>query len=582
MRFVLAVLALLWAGAAVATPAQDFQALLADHWAWVLRNNPEFATQLGERAYDDRLSDLSLAHIDASARDAAGFLARADAIPAQALSPADALNRDILRRVLAREVEGARFGQRAMIFGNRSGWHTNAAGWPDTLPFYGLADYRSYVARLKAYPAQNAAGIETVRWAVAHGFVLPCAAMGGFEKTIQGEIVGDPDASDFMKPFAHRPAAVGENDWAALRGEARATIRDSVIPAYRAFLRFYTADYAPHCRREIGASALPDGAAWYAFLARQETTTDLTPAQIHALGLSEVARIRAEMEQVAARAGFAGDRKGFVARLRTDPEYFPRSGDDLIAAASVMTKRIDGEMPKYFGRLPRLPYTVKPVPDATADGTTTAYYEPGSPESGRAGVYRVNLTHLDQRPLWELPSLTLHEAVPGHHNQIALQQELDYPLFRRHIAYFTAFTEGWGLYSERLGIPMGLYDTPERDMGRLSYEMWRACRLVVDTGMHTMGMSKAQAIAFMADNTALTPANIEAEVNRYIAGPGQALAYKIGELRIRSLRAEAEQALGPKFDIRGFHDAVLGQGSVPMDVLERQVRAWIAARRAAG
>ncbi len=514
MRLLLTVFGLLWAVTATAAPADDLHRLLDDHWAWILRNSPVYATQLGERAYDDKVEDLSLAHIDTSALEAAAFLARTDAIPAAALTPADRLNRDILKRLLKREADGARFGQRAMLFGNRGGWHTSAASWPEQLPFYTIADYRSYVARLKAYPAQNAQGIVTTRWALAHGFVQPCAAMGGFARTISGQIVSDADASDFLKPFARRPASIGENDWAELKTEARAAITTGVLPAYRDFLAFYEKDYAPHCGAKPGMAALPDGAAYYAYLAREETTTDLTPAQIHALGLREVARIRAEMDQVAARAGFPGDRNGFIARLRTDPKYFPKTGDELIAAASVMTKRIDGEMPKYFGKLPRLPYTVKPVPDATADGTTTAYYEGGAAESGRAGVYRVNLTHLDQRPLWELPALTLHEAVPGHHNQIALQQELDLPKFRRHAAFFTAFTEGWGLYSERLGIEMGLYDTPERDMGRLSYEMWRACRLVVDTGIHTMGMSKADAIAFMADNTALTPANIEAEVNR--------------------------------------------------------------------
>ena len=574
--------AALFAGTASAAPADDFHALLADHWAWVLANNPELATTLGVRTYDDKLADLSLAHIDRSAADAAKFLARAEAVPAAGLTAEDRLNREILERLLRREVDGARFGQRQMLFGNRGGWHTQAADWPNALPFYTLADYRSYIARLRAFPTQNAAGIATTRGAVQQGFVLPCASMEGFDRTISGTIADTADKSVFWQPFKTRPATITPGDWTALEADARAVIEQGVMPAYRTFLAYYTNDYAPYCRRAVGVSAEPNGAAYYAFLAREETTTDLAPAQIHDLGLSEVARIRAEMDAVVARSGFQGDRKAFIAHLRTDPALYPKSAAELIAAASVLTKQIDGEMPRLFGHLPRLPYTVKPIPDAIADGNTTAYYDQGSPENGKPGVYYVNLTHLDQRPLYELPALTLHEAVPGHHNQIALQQELSLPPFRRNIAFFTAFTEGWGLYSERLGIDMGLYDTPEKDMGRLSYEMWRACRLVVDTGLHAQGWSKQRAIDFMTENTALTSANIEAEVNRYIAGPGQALAYKLGELRIRALRAEAERRLGPKFDIRGFHDAVLASGSVPLDVLDAQVRAWIAARERAG
>ena len=280
------------------------------------------------------------------------------------------------------------------------------------------------------------------------------------------------------------------------------------------------------------------------------------------------------MVTVATNAGYPS-REAMIANLRSDPKYFAKTPEALMAAASRMAKIIDGKMPQFFGKLPRLPYGVREIPKETAETTTTAYYSGGSPESGIAGNYYVNTSKLDQRPLWELPALTAHEGVPGHHNQIALQQELTLPPFRKYAAGFTAFVEGWGLYSEHLGIEMGLYDTPEKNMGRLSYEMWRACRLVVDTGMHTKGWSKAQAIAFMKDNTALSDANIEAEVNRYISWPGQALAYKIGELKIRELRARAEAKLGAKFDLRRFHDAVLGQGPVPLDVLERQVDDWI-------
>jgi uncharacterized protein (DUF885 family) len=284
------------------------------------------------------------------------------------------------------------------------------------------------------------------------------------------------------------------------------------------------------------------------------------------------------MEQVAKKAGFA-DREAMIADMRSNPKWFTKTPEELLAATALMAKTIDGKMPSLFGRLARLPYGIRPMAAATAPGDTTARYQSGSPDSGLAGFYLVNTTKLDQRPLWEIPALTVHEAVPGHHMQIALQQELEMPDWRRNTAFFTAFVEGWGLYSERLGIEMGIYDTPQKDMGRLGYEMWRASRLVVDTGIHAKGWTKQQAVAFMKDNTTLTDANIDAEVNRYISNPGQALAYKLGELKIRELRERAERTLGPKFDLRRFHDAVLGQGSVPLDTLEAQINAWVAAEQ---
>ena len=376
-----------------------------------------------------------------------------------------------------------------------------------------------------------------------------------------------------------KPADASDAEWTAAQAEARRVIHNLIFPALTRHQAFFVDDYLPHCTTAVGVSAQPGGGAYYAFRIRQETTTDMTAAQIHALGQSEVARIRAEMVDVATRAGYAS-REDFITTLRTNPRYYAQSPEELMMRVALITRRIDGFMPRLFTRLPRLPYTIRQIPAETAEGTTTAYYYGGSASAGIAGTYYVNTSKLDQRPLWEIPSLSLHEAVPGHHHQIALQQELDIPMWRRNFTGFTAFVEGWGLYSERLGIEMGLYDTPETDMGRLSYEMWRACRLVVDTGIHSMGWSKEQAIAFMRDNSALSTANIEAEVNRYISWPGQALGYKIGELRIRALRTRAEQTLGEQFDIRRFHDAVLAQGPVPMDVLDAQIGDWIAAEQA--
>jgi uncharacterized protein (DUF885 family) len=574
------------AALAVAAPAQaqtatdSFKAVLADHWAWYLKTNPVQATTLGVRTYDKELGDPSLAAIDREAAEAKGFLARLDAIPTDRLSEVDRLNHALLRKELANQVEGDRFVQRAILFSNRRGWHLSFARLAERVPLFTLADYESYLARLAAYPEYNRKAIETTRTLVKAKATHPCAAMVGFERGIAAQVVDDPTKSDLYAPFLKpRPANITEAQWNDLSNRARQLVSTAVVPAYRDFLKFYTSEYQPACRKTFGAYAMPQGREWYAYRVRLMTTTDKTPEEIHQLGLSEVARIRAEMDAVVKRSGFQGDRAAYVEHLRTDPRYYPKTPDELLAVASVLAKRIDGEMPKLFGRLPRTPYTVKPVPAATAPGTTTAYYTQGSYEGAQPGVYWVNTSKLDQRPLFEMPALTVHEAVPGHHQQLSIQSELDLPEFRKHAVNFTVFTEGWGLYSERLGIDMGLYDTPEKDFGRLSYEMWRACRLVVDTGLHSKGWTRDQAIQFMLENTALSRGNIEAEVNRYMVDTGQALAYKFGELKIRELRSRAEKELGPAFDLRAFHDTVLENGEVPLDVLEPHVDAWIAARK---
>jgi uncharacterized protein (DUF885 family) len=550
--------------------------LLDEHWRWFLGANPVLATTLGVREHDRALGGgVTLADMDRRAAEAAAFLARLERVDTAGLTAGERATRAVVRRALAEQVEANQFGQRAVLFTTYYGWHTGFADLPDRHPFRDRRDYEAYVARLLGYPRYNRDAIATTRAALAGGFAQPCEPLVGYERTIAGSVVDDPERSRFLEPFARRPAAIPDSAWAALRARAVAAVRDSVVPAYRDLLAFYRADYAPRCRATAGVGSTPGGAAYYAFRVRRETTTDLTPAQVHQLGLAEVGRIERQMDSVAARAGFA-DRQAFVARLRTDPQYYATSPEQLLSAAATTAKRIDGEMPRLFGRLPRLPYTVRPIPAAVAEGTTTAYYGPGSLEGGRPGVYWVNTSRLDQRPLYELPALTMHEAVPGHHHQIALGQELDLPPFRRHGAAFAAFTEGWGLYSERLGEELGLYDTPAKQMGRLSYEMWRACRLVVDTGLHAYGWTRRQAVDYMLAHTALAPANVDAEVNRYITWPGQATAYKVGELRIRALRERAERALGARFDLRAFHDAVLELGPVPLDVLEAHVDAWIA------
>ncbi len=574
----LAATALMAAAPLAAAPSADLARVIADHWQWALTNDPFLATEVGDHRGDGKLPDASLAAADRAAATEAGFIARLDRIDT-GLTAAERVNKGVLRRMLADDVAANGFGQRAITFTTYSGWHTGFASYPDQATLRAATDYDGYLARLAAYPAYNRQQIEVTRTGIAAGYAQPCAPLKGFESSINAHIVTDPEKSVFWAPFAKpRPATVSLAEWSAMQARAKMLITTAIVPAYRDLLAFYTAEYAPKCRATFGIGATPDGAAYYAHRAAVMTTTAMTPAAIHALGLTEVARIGAAMDKVAADAGYPS-RAAFVAHMRTDPQFYAKTPQELLEKSAYTNKQIDDWLPKLIGRLPRLPFTVKPIPLDQAEGTTTAYSEPGSVAQGRAGAYRVNTTHLDERPLYELPALTLHEAAPGHQTQLSLQQELTLPDFRKHMVSFTAFVEGWALYSESLGEEMGLYDTPEKKMGRYSYEMWRACRLVVDTGIHVDGWSRDRAIDYMLTNTALTRHNVEAEVNRYITWPGQALAYKVGELTIKRLRAKAETALGPKFDERAFHDAVLENGPVPMDVLEAHIDDWIAARK---
>ncbi|WP_246255681.1 DUF885 domain-containing protein [Parasphingorhabdus flavimaris] len=570
---------------AFATPAiaqQDsgLKDIVEAYWAYQLEQYPEFASSLGVDDPVGRVSDASLEAEDARVAKAKAWLAQLDAIDTASLSEDDKTNFGILRRSLAEQVEANSYGQRTINFTNRGGWHQNFASMQNNLPFRNAQDYRTYINRLKQYAKINEQSIAVANQALAGGYVQPCVSMEGYETSISGLITDNPEASRFYQPFLRkRPEAIDAVTFNALAEEAAGTITDIINPAVQKHLDWYNSDYAPNCATAPGISAQPGGAEYYDFRIRQMTTTAKSADEIHNIGVSEVARIRAEMVEVAKQAGY-DTREAFIEHLRTDPKYYAKTPEELMEKVARVTKVIDGKMPSVIGKLARLPYGIKEIPAETAEGTTTAYYNPGSPDVGIAGFYYVNTSKLDQRPFWEIPALSVHEAVPGHHQQIALQQELDMPDFRKHGAFFTAFVEGWGLYSERLGIEMDLYDTPAKNMGRLSYEMWRACRLVVDTGIHSKGWSKQRAIDFMTDNTALSEANIEAEVNRYISWPGQALAYKMGELKIRELRGKATRELGDKFDLRAFHDVVLGQGAVPLDMLEDQVNRWIKATKA--
>jgi uncharacterized protein (DUF885 family) len=404
----------------------------------------------------------------------------------------------------------------------------------------------------------------------------PQVALRGIETSIQPHVVADPETSVFWEPFARLPESLPAAERERLREAGRAAIRDAVVPAYREFLDFVTRVYVPGARATVGARDLPGGEAYYRHRIRVFTTLDLDPEEIHRLGLEEVRRIRAEMDGAMRATGFDGDFAAFLDFLRRDPRFYAKTPDELLERAAWIAKRMDGQLPALFKTLPRLPYGVAPVPDHIAPKYTAGRYVEAPRGSTQPGWYWVNTYALASRPLYNLEALTLHEAVPGHHLQIALAQELEeLPPFRR-FSYLSAFGEGWGLYSEWLGKEAGFYTDPYSEFGRLTYEMWRACRLVVDTGLHALGWSREQAIAYLAGHTALPLHEVETETDRYISWPGQALAYKIGELEIKELRRRAERELGPRFDVREFHDAVLREGSVPLPVLEQSIARYIA------
>lgn len=557
----------------------SLQQIIADHWSWTLEQDPTFATSLGVRDYDDRLGDPSLAAFDAGVAAEKEFLRRLEALDKSALTDDERLNFDLLALDLKNDIDGAAFGGKYMAITNRYGPHTFITGLPDDLPFFTKADYESYVKRIGAVPDYMNAVIARLAEGVKAGWTQPCAPMEGYEATIRFHVVDKAADSALMAPFKSKPATISGGDWKKLKAAAESAVMKKAVPAIANFADFYEGAYKPACRPNVGASSLPDGAAYYAYRARLFTTTDMTPDEIHALGLSEVARIRKEMNATIKSAKFDGDFKAFQDFLRTDPRFYAKSPQELMEKNSLVAKKIDGELPKLFTRLPRMPYTLKEIPADIAEGTTTAYYERPAGDGSRAGVYRVNTSKLETRPFYEIEALTLHEAVPGHHFQIALAQELDLPEFRR-FGGFTAFTEGWGLYAESLGLDVGFYQDPYSNFGRLSYEMWRACRLVVDTGMHAKGWTREQAIDFMKENTALSEHNIKAEVDRYIAWPGQALAYKIGQLKFKELRERASKELGPKFDLRRFHDELLGAGALPLSLVEARIDRWIDAEKA--
>ncbi len=566
---------------AAPTASQQFADLLDEAWQFELKENPLQATETGDHRYDDQLPKVSLA--DAKRRNDAErvFLQRLQDIDRGSLTPAEQVSYDIFARQQREALEAFDFGAYLMPITDRYGFHIDFPELPRNLTFATVKDYENYIARLGGFDAYAAGNIELMREGIRRGMTVPAVIMQRYRQPIEAQIVDDPQKSRLYAPLLDFPEKVPEAERERLRTEAQAAIRAGVVPGYQRFLAFMQDEYVPHCRDTIAASALPKGRDYYRYCVRKFTTVDsLTPEEVHAIGKREVARIRGEMDKIIADVGFEGDGSGdkfaqFTEMLRTDKRFYAKTPDELVEQVSTILKRIDGQLPTMFGKLPRMSYGVREIPDYVAPQATFAYYQPPTGDGKRAGFFYVNTYNLPARPFYMLESLSLHEAVPGHHLQIALQQELpNLPPFRRY-GGFTAYVEGWALYSERLGKEMGFYTDPYSDFGRLTMEMWRACRLVVDTGMHYLGWTRQQAIDYMRENSAMPEHDIRAEVDRYIGWPGQALAYKIGELKIRELRDEAQHELGDRFDVRAFHDTVLATGSVPLDVLEANVRAWI-------
>lgn len=557
------------------TASQAFAALLDETWEWGLRQYPLFATQAGDHRYDDQLGQVSLAAEHDRLEARRGFLARLKAIDRSALAPDEQVSYDIFARQLGDDIRGAEFRTYLTPITDRWGFHVEFPELRRNMPLATVKEYENYIARLRGFSAYADGHIELMRAGIEADITLPAVIMRRYAEPLEAQIVNDPTESLLYEPLREFPSTVPESDRERLRAEARSAIAENVVPGYRRFLAFMRDEYVPHCRETIAASDLPDGREFYRWCVRRHTTVDISPEEVHALGLSEVARIRAEMDDVIREVGFDGDFAAFAQFLRTDPQFYAKTPDDLLKDVSLILKHADGQLPKLFGRLPRMPYGVRQVPEFIAPQSTAAYYQPPTGDGRQAGFFYVNTYDLPGRPLYMLEALSLHEAVPGHHLQLALQQELhNLPKFRQ-FAGFTGYIEGWALYSERLGLEMGCYQDPYSNFGRLTMEIWRANRLVVDTGIHYLGWTRQQAIDFMRQNSAAPLHDIRAEVDRYIGWPGQALAYKIGELKIRQLRAAAESRLGERFDVRAFHDVVLGSGAVPLDVLEDNVHAWI-------
>jgi uncharacterized protein (DUF885 family) len=572
--------------------ARKFRQYLQDDWKQWMEEYPEMATQVGYPGQNRRWTDPSPAGYAAHEKHLRASLKTLLSIRRQDLPAGEQLNYDLYRQLLETAVEGLQYGDdpmpihgvvpanRWMPINQMEGIQQSAADAIASMPRTRVSDYEDMLARLEILAGAVDQIIANLQEGLKKGYTPPKITMRDVGKQVADLIPADALKSPLLEPFGKFPPAIGEGERERLTNQGKEIYSAKVAPAFQRLHDYLVSTYIPGCRENIAASALPDGAAAYAFHIRWQTTTQLTAEQIHEIGQAEVKRIHGEMEKVIAQSGFKGSFKEFTEFLRNDPQFYFEKTDDLVNGYRVIAKKIDPALAHEFGKLPRLPYGVTPIPDFKAPSQTTAYYQQGAPSAGRAGTYFVNTYNLKARPKWEMEALSLHESVPGHHLQIALAQELeDVPEFRRNGSY-SAFVEGWALYSESLGEELGMYGDPYSKFGQLVYEMWRAVRLVVDTGMHSKGWTRQQAIDFFRENTGKTDQDVTVEVDRYIVWPGQSLAYKLGQMKIRELRTRAEKKLGTRFDVRAFHDAVLEQGAVPLDQLEAHMDSWLNAQNA--
>ncbi|MBY5922764.1 DUF885 domain-containing protein [Ferrimonas balearica] len=573
MKKCLGMALLLLAGcASTPTPTDELNQLMDATWQQQLEAYPSLAHRYGDADAAGRLADTSPQFLASQHQAYLDLLARANALQSDELSAEQQVDLAILLGILNNQVDSYRFKEHLVPISSEGGFHAYIASFARNARLTDEQAIEHYLSRLQALPVYFDQQIAWMRQGMAEGITVPQVVLPGFEDSILAFIPDTPEQSLYYRPLD----ALGEAH-ADAKKQGLTLVQEQVIPAYQAFYDFFINEYQPAARQTIAASELPDGRDYYENRVRHFTTLGMTADEVHQLGLEEVARIRAEMEQVILELGFEGSFAEFLDFLRTDPRFYAQTPDELLRYAAFLSKQADAMLPRFFKTLPRTPYGIKEVPAEIAPKYTTGRYS-GSSNDDQPGYYWVNTYALDKRPLYEMEALTLHEAVPGHHLQIALSQEQDVHLLRRN-HYISAFGEGWGLYAEKLGLEGGFYQDPYSNFGRLTYEMWRACRLVVDTGMHAKGWSRDQALAFLADNTALSLHNVQTEIDRYISWPGQAVSYKVGELTLWRLRNKAEAELGDQFDVRAFHDQVLGGGSMPLAELERQLDAWIATQR---
>ena len=549
--------------------------LFTNEWDYQMEQHPTWASTLGDRRWNDRWGDISLEAIAKRHDHDIETLAKLKKIDRGALSTADQLNYDLFKKNNANEVESFQFRWYLLPLSQLEGVHT-VNRLADALRFETLKDYEDWLARLRTLPARIDQTIALMRAGIKERIIHPQIVLQRVPAQIDHQITSDAQASPLYKPFTKIPSSISPTDQARLVKTGAEIIATTVVPAYRKLKEFIVNDYLPAAPEQVGIWQLPNGAAMYAQASRYNTTTDLTPQEIHEIGLKEVARLRAEMQAIIDKLGFRGSFAEFVKFLHSDQKFYFKSESELLEAYRALSRRIDPLLVKVFRTLPRTPYGIEPIPANIAPDSPAGFYRGPAADGSRAGMVTVNTFKPQIRPKYEMMALTLHEGVPGHHLQIAIAMEQQaIPNFRRYGSY-AAFVEGWGLYAESLGDEMGLYDDPYSKFGRLMYEIWRASRLVVDTGMHYYHWDRQKAIDFMMENTAKQELEVAAEIDRYIVWPGQALAYKIGQLKISALRAKAQQTMGDQFDIRDFHDELLKDGALPLDQLEAKMNAWMA------